>query len=183
MNFKVAGLVRKHFMSLPERAQELFFYIMENSEYCKENPYTPFGIIGFDCDGCESPIEKIFYIAFKYVVFFSDYSFIYLLPQEEIRVGKKKYRVDFLFSSEEMESPNYKTNKNYNLVIECDGHDFHEKTKEQVAKGNDRDYDLKSVGYDVIHFSGSQIYNDPIGCAEKTFEYIKINTSFEKVCE
>lgn len=61
------------------------------------------------------------------------------------------------------------------LAIECDGHDFHEKTKAQVVKRNQRDMSLKKSGIDVIHFSGSQIYSDPFGCARELIDYIKLN--------
>lgn len=60
-------------------------------------------------------------------------------------------------------------------MIECDGHEFHEKTKEQVIYDNEREYKLKSAGYDVLHFSGSEIYNNPYECAEKTLNYISKN--------
>lgn len=45
-------------------------------------------------------------------------------------------------------------------VIECDGHDFHEKTKEQAKKDKKRDRDLISLGYKVLRFTGSEIYTN-----------------------
>jgi very-short-patch-repair endonuclease len=51
------------------------------------------------------------------------------------------------------------------LVVECDGHQFHEKTKEQVSRDKKRDRDLQTAGYKVFRFSGSEISNDPIACA------------------
>ena len=35
-----------------------------------------------------------------------------------------------------------------------------------------REYDLKMAGYEVLRFSGSQIYNEPFKCAEDTYNYI-----------
>ena len=58
-------------------------------------------------------------------------------------------------------------------VIECDGHDFHEKTKEQVARGKRRDRDLISMGYDVIHFSGSEIWHDVDACSQYICDFIE----------
>ena len=58
------------------------------------------------------------------------------------------------------------------LIVECDGHEFHEKTKDQVEKRNKRDYNLKMQGFDILHFSGSEIYKDPVGCARKCIDYI-----------
>jgi very-short-patch-repair endonuclease len=62
------------------------------------------------------------------------------------------------------------------LIIECDGHEFHKATKEQIKHDNERDYDLKMAGYDVLHYSGSQIFNDPIKCANEIYDYITIKT-------
>jgi len=51
-------------------------------------------------------------------------------------------------------------------VIECDGHDFHERTKEQAAKDRSRDRELQQRGYRVLRFTGSEIWKDPFGCAD-----------------
>jgi hypothetical protein len=32
------------------------------------------------------------------------------------------------------------------------------------------------AGYDVLHYSGSQIFNDPIKCANEIYDYITIKT-------
>lgn len=47
------------------------------------------------------------------------------------------------------------------LAIEVDGHDFHERTKEQAAADKQRDRALAMAGYRVIRFTGSEIYADP----------------------
>ena len=47
------------------------------------------------------------------------------------------------------------------IVIELDGHDFHERTKEQVAARNQRDRDIQDAGHKVLHFSGSEFHRDP----------------------
>ena len=57
------------------------------------------------------------------------------------------------------------------LVVECDGHDFHERTKEQAAKDRSRDRALNSEGYDVFRFTGSELWRDPWGCAEQVYEW------------
>lgn len=113
---------------------------------------------------CESPIEEMFYIACLGLAVKLGNSDFILQPQEEIEVNNKHYRADFLY-----------VHKDYKLVIECDGHEFHEKTKEQVIKDNEQDYNLKQAGYDVLHFSGSQIYKNPVDCAKKTLRYIHLN--------
>jgi very-short-patch-repair endonuclease len=54
--------------------------------------------------------------------------------------------------------------------IECDGHAFHEKTKDQAARDKSRDRDLQNMGMRVFRFTGSEIYRDPISCADEAME-------------
>jgi hypothetical protein len=50
------------------------------------------------------------------------------------------------------------------VVIECDGHDFHERTKEQARKDRRRDREIQGLGLPVLRFTGSEIFADPVGC-------------------
>jgi hypothetical protein len=59
------------------------------------------------------------------------------------------------------------------IIIECDGHDFHERTKAQAARDKKRDRILQSIGYNVFRFTGSEIYNDAITCAYEVFDSIQ----------
>jgi very-short-patch-repair endonuclease len=56
---------------------------------------------------------------------------VVIVPQQPIGF----YRVDFAIPAKEMR-----------LVVEVDGHGFHEKTKEQAAKDKRRDRDLQQEG-------------------------------------
>ena len=47
------------------------------------------------------------------------------------------------------------------MAVELDGHDFHEKTKEQSKNDKERDRILQSHGYFVARYTGSEIYNNP----------------------
>ena len=58
------------------------------------------------------------------------------------------------------------------VLVECDGHDFHEKTKEQVQKDKKRDRDLASKGYTLLRFTGSEIWKDPFKCASEIYQYL-----------
>lgn len=53
------------------------------------------------------------------------------------------------------------------LIVECDGHDFHERTKEQAAKDRSRDRQVQLDNYSVLRFTGSELYKDAWGCAEQ----------------
>ena len=161
------------FRALPERAQELWFQYCEMAFiHDRYIDLTFISSIGIDYSRCNSPIEIIFNFAYDLVVFSEGYIGLVLEPQYEIKTGDKKYYLDFAFIADEVEGMISVKNPNYKLAIECDGHDFHERTKEQVAHDNEREYDLKMQGFDVLRFSGSQIYNHPFRCAAQTLEYI-----------
>lgn len=65
------------------------------------------------------------------------------------------YRLDFQVVSDVPGFPQ--------IAIELDGHEFHERTKEQVALRNSRDRALTARGWKVFHISGSEFYADPHG--------------------
>ena len=58
------------------------------------------------------------------------------------------------------------------VVIECDGHQYHEKTKEQAARDKKRDRALLAAGFPVARFTGSEIFKDPIGCRDQVAELL-----------
>jgi hypothetical protein len=120
---------------------------------------------------CESPIERAFGAALMMVhgyfrgrphgdtgsrlTEFAPQQF--LVPQ--YKASRSDYRVDFLlgWSGRPLEHTA--------IVIECDGHAFHERTKEQAARDKSRDRDLSSEFARVLRFTGSEIYRNPCQCA------------------
>ena len=127
---------------------------------------------------CESPIEVAFAIAFMITgwenrgatwsvppdlplgdVAYPAHTELLLLPQREVL----SYRVDFLASQ-------YPYVDGKVVAIECDGHDFHERTKEQAARDRQKDRDLQAAGYRVLRFTGSEIYRDAFRCADETLK-------------
>lgn len=116
----------------------------------------------YDLDVGESSIETLFYNAFEYVRAIDrknreDY---FLIPQKEIEIDNKLYRVDFMFI-------NYLNDKK--IVIECDGYEYHS-SKEQIVKDNQRQRDLENAGYIVIRFLGTEIFNNPINCVYDVYK-------------
>jgi very-short-patch-repair endonuclease len=57
------------------------------------------------------------------------------------------------------------------LVVECDGHHFHNKTKEQVSRDRKKDRRATLNGVDFFRFTGSEIWRDPWGCAEQITDW------------
>ncbi|WP_155262929.1 endonuclease domain-containing protein [Sphingomonas segetis] len=73
------------------------------------------------------------------------------------------YRLDFAVKVENG------TNVSW-IAVECDGHDFHERTKEQAARDKARDRFLTTAGFRILRFTGSEIYANPMGCALQVSE-------------
>ena len=59
------------------------------------------------------------------------------------------------------------------IAVECDGHDFHERTKEQAARDKSRDRALVKAGFRVIRFTGSEIWHRPSECADEIVDIIE----------
>ena len=51
------------------------------------------------------------------------------------------------------------------LVVECDGHEFHERTKEQAQRDKSRDREIMAAGFRTLRFTGSEIYRNAEKCA------------------
>ena len=66
------------------------------------------------------------------------------------------------------------------MIVECDGHDFHERTKEQARKDKARDRYFQSRGYKVLHFTGSEIWADPDACAQEVLNELAIEDEWRK---
>ena len=127
---------------------------------------------------CESPIEEIMFLAlyvrFRHLttapfaflghdvdtVHMNSYGMMQLYSQVQIA----DYRVDFL-----LRIP-LGDRGVVSFVIECDGHEFHERTKEQAARDRSRDRELQSLGYTVFRFTGSEIWASSERC---TFEIMR----------
>jgi len=62
------------------------------------------------------------------------------------------------------------------IVVECDGHDFHEKTREQAARDKKRDRELQIAGWKVLRFTGSEIHRGAENCARDVARALKIKT-------
>ena len=71
------------------------------------------------------------------------------------------------------------------IAVEVDGHDFHERTREQVVARNQRDRDLQADGWTVLHFSGSEIHRQPEECVRQVFDvgYTAFGFLFEREVE
>lgn len=126
-------------------------------------------------DFCESPIEAAFATAF---VVLGEHHFgrVAIVERGHERDYPKsvgwqlrfqhdigRYRADFIASPNPFD-------KNRSVVVECDGHDFHERTKEQAQRDRSRDREMQMEGWKVFRFTGAEIYRNAFSCATEVFE-------------
>jgi very-short-patch-repair endonuclease len=137
---------------------------------------------------CESPIERIMLAAFmanaiENVAMFPGmlWSGDSLLAHcwsgstdyvgsinHQLQIGP--YRVDFYLQAFGVGcdvAPAKITKQWLRLVIECDGHDYHERTKEQARADKRRDRWFQTREISVLRFTGSEIWADPLNCADQ----------------
>src|SRR6266702_6335093 len=74
----------------------------------------------------------------------------------------ENYRIDFAIFVPALPYP---------VFIECDGHDFHERTKEQAARDREKDRRIQAAGIPILRFTGSQIHADPIECGFEVYTF------------
>ncbi len=75
------------------------------------------------------------------------------------QVKLESYRIDLLL------------NAGYGMVlVECDGHEFHERTKQQAAYDRERDRLFAARGLVTARFTGSEIVHYAERCCAELFE-------------
>lgn len=130
-----------------------------------------FGDTNFDAvlsKEIESPLEAAFLVWFQAECAGSWASLpelnVDVITQMRVSVDGERFRLDagfvpadpiFRIASERFGLP-------IRVGIEFDGHEFHERTKEQVAYRNHRDRVLQGAGWSIFHFSGSEFVRDPL---------------------
>jgi very-short-patch-repair endonuclease len=134
----------------------------------------------------DSPIERLFFTAMlartKYIA--SEYNglrftrdpakLVGLLDDEQSRnsivMGLQQklgeWWVDYL-----VHAFDWRTRSWRQLIVECDGHDFHERTKEQARKDRSRDRGGQLAGIPVFRFTGSELWRDALACAEQVHDW------------
>lgn len=130
---------------------------------------------------CESPLEQVFFL--EYISLYGAepawvddtpcFSHtmptygerkrqceVFITPQRHLNCNGKRYRADFLIDVRTFTNSKWKSLDQ--IVVEIDGHDFHERTKQQAARDRSRDRALTAGGYKVLRFTGSEVYSDPL---------------------
>jgi len=128
------------------------------------------------CLKCNSPLEAAF-AAWWIAAVQTDPDRALLIEQQvPVCLSGAQYRLDFVVSvNPEGLYGSYLTadREPPRIAIELDGHEFHERTKEQVDLRNARDRALQINGWIVIHLSGSEFNRDPFGCVAQVLNDIR----------
>lgn len=117
-----------------------------------------------DIHGVTSPIEQLFIMEWK-ISRLEDKFDIQLRPQKPIETLRGKFTIDFFIASKVK-------GKDFKIAVELDGHDFHEKSKEQVEKDKKRERSIIQEGITVLRFSGSEIVRNVRGCIKEVEDYL-----------
>lgn len=112
---------------------------------------------------CQSPIEQLLDLALRHEFLINPD--VAIANQVPIEANGKTYYADIVVTYPGDNESELK------IVVECDGHDYHERTKEQAARDKARDRAMQRLGYTVIRFTGSEIWRDPVGCAKEVWHH------------
>lgn len=114
----------------------------------------------------ESPIEMLFEAALRTIIHTnsleadaSGNGWITWYPQQQLG----RYRVDY-------ECVNLRTQSK--VVVELDGHEFHDKNKEQRQYEKRRDREIQKLGYKVFRYTGSEIVGNPFEAAAEVLSFL-----------
>ena len=166
-NFKFKSRNLEIFDKLYDNVREFIIFSIE------KDPLIFFYISGLDESILKlTPIEQLFWVAndlYSSNILRYKEGVQQLQPQKNLSLNGKKYIVDFYIGSY------FSGNKEYKLknpiIIELDGFDYHS-SKNQMNYDYKRENELKLSGYNVIRFTGSQVYNEPFKCIETVCDFI-----------
>lgn len=118
---------------------------------------------------CKSPIEQLLLAALIWAKFGYEHRAVEIWdslspkPSTDVVIAPQyqieKYVADFAIFIHGVGQEEIK------IVVECDGHEFHEKNKEQAARDKRRNREIEISGWYLLKFTGSEIWQDHRRCA------------------
>jgi very-short-patch-repair endonuclease len=73
------------------------------------------------------------------------------------------YKLDFTITSALL--------PDFALCVELDGHDWHERTKQQASQDRARDRELLALGLPTMRFTGADVFRDANACAREVHAF------------
>lgn len=111
--------------------------------------------------GARSPLEELFATAIAGPAFLRGVT-VYHEPDDYA-----PYKPDFELYRFGHVGPDYEET----LIVELDGHQFHEKTPEQAEHDRKRDRWFAARGLRVIRFTGREVWRDATACATEALSF------------
>lgn len=87
-----------------------------------------------------------------------------LLQQPTLKCNGHDIRPDFAIVALSLLGSDSSATTMSRVAVELDGHDWHERTKEQAASDKRRDRMMVAEGWSVMRFTGSEVYLDAADC-------------------
>jgi very-short-patch-repair endonuclease len=81
------------------------------------------------------------------------------------------YRADFIMTVK-MDAPIEAALLPAPVIIECDGYNYHDKTREQARYDRQRDRHMQRQGFVVARFTGDEILEQPFECAFEVMDLV-----------
>lgn len=162
------------YTKIVENQEDISDYLVDRVNFFRDCDVKDFAY-GYDLAliDCESPIEQLLSVEL-YRINLLD--LCYYNPKIDVMgieiqkpIPNTKYIVDFLIT---VAYSNKGKQHIFQFIVECDGHEFHQKTKEQVERDNIRARELQRLGYELIRFSGTEIYHKSYRCAKEILKII-----------
>ena len=95
------------------------------------------------------------------------FSGVQICPQHKIG----KYKADYLLCKMKTDVVN-NTKGHIDIVVELDGHAFHDKDERQRRYEKKRDREMQKLGYKVFRYTGAEIVKDPFAAAIECVSYM-----------
>lgn len=169
---EVAENFKKSFHKMPEKAQDIYIDAFFNLVCKDKNVYDDIYLFREvytlpsveSLIKCQSPIEIMLLCSLDLVSLYYAADFgLDFDSQYELNINGSKRIMDIAVR----DSETYKIL----FFVECDGFEFHARTKEQFEYTNKKDREVRAAGYDLLHFTGTEIYNNPLKCAWEIVNY------------
>jgi hypothetical protein len=136
--------------------------------------------VNYKLNKCQSEIEKLFMIEFLYQNEWG--GSLGILPDDEVFIFPQfkinNYKVDFMifvasFNEWSKDGLNNYPSKHKEkcLIVELDSYLWHGSDPEQFTKEKTREREIIKEGYNIMRFSGREIYRNVEKCVEEITEH------------
>lgn len=154
---KSRGLTRYERSELESRLQRMMLEIIDVIGMSKE------------LEKCETPIERSMFIGLwlakiKWAIDCEKSLTGGTQVKSQQEIESTPYRADFML---------YDYHTDTRMIVECDGREYHHSSQEIVNHDYQRERDIKCAGYEVVRFTGSEIYKDFERCAKQAMFLFK----------